>query len=583
MLNILCIMRLSRLKLRCVSALCLLVTSASAQLPPTSSAPPLYGGDYNYTQSGYYRSATDPAVNAVFDTLGAAASVVHDTQSTLNQAGSFALWRSENSGNGVAAASGGIGLQLQGPFQTQALLGPQSARSQWFAYKLGPFYIDNLFANIGVMYSDYQGNSPYGGFNGVPGGDNWAMVVGLSARVSFNISNRFAFTASPYVYWLPLQNEVGWAVGFPGYALFGGQVAPQALLEMAYRIPIEGGLELAFTDRFSAVYLQSNLLNESLLYQLNFMDTTPIDLAGRYQFGTGSVPFDSTGDPNFSLNSRPFGSDRLLYQNQLGAFLRGHHGENIYSNTYFNRYDWWDKNLDHVNAWNVFGAVLMKQGAFLSPYVMYEANIQESTHLEYHQALAGVNARLNTNTIAYAQGGWLWSHSGVAGATQSSDTWIAQAGLRQRLGPYTVHGLDAGRMPFQGGFGGARFVSDFVRYYVSQQIGARITSNFYIEKADLKSLSQTNGDREFLTAGVMTMLSLSDRSRLGLFVTYDNIDLPQVNRGWQMWTYRAIYMNQFSDSVQGQIAYHYQQAGAGRTALDHFQEHFLFVGATKRF
>jgi len=562
---------------------CLFFTSVSAQIPSTGPVPSLYGGEYTYTNEGYYRRATDPAINAVFDTLGATAGVVHDTQNILNQAGSFALWRSENSGNGAAAASGGIGLQLQGPFQTQALLGPQSARSQWFAYKLGPFYIDNLFANTGVMYSDYQGDSPFGGFSGVPGGDNWAMVVGLSARISFNISNRFAFTASPFVYWLPLQNEVGWSVGFPGYALFGGQLAPQALLEMAYRIPIEGGFELAFTDRFSAIYLQTNLLDESLFYQLNFMDTTPLDLAGRYQFGVGAVPFDSTGNPNFSLNSRPFGSDRLLYQNLFGAFLRGRHGENVFSNIYFNRYDWWDKNIDHINAWNVFGAVLMKEGAFLSPYVMYEANIQEQTNLEYHQALVGVNARINSNTIAYAQGGWLWTHSGVAGPAHSSDAWIAQAGMRQRLGPYTVHGFDVGRMPFQGGFGGARFMSEFVRYYVSQQIGARITTNFYIEKADLKSLGQTNSDREFFTAGVMTMLSLSDKSRLGLLVTYDDIDLPRVNRGWQMWTYRAMYMKQFSDSVQGQVAYHYQLAGAGRTALDHFQEHFLFIGATKRF
>ncbi|WP_395736483.1 hypothetical protein [Prosthecobacter sp.] len=434
-----------------------------------------------------------------------------------------------------------------------------------------------------MIYSDYQGLSPYGGFSGVQGSDNWAAIVGLSARISFNISDRFAFTASPYVYWLPLTGQVGWAVGFPGYALFGGQIAPRALFETAYRIPIENGMELAFSDRFSAVFLQSNLLNESMLYQLNFMDTTPLDRAGRYQFGVGAVPFDSTGNPNFSLNSRPFSSDRFLYQNQFSSVLRARLSENVYSNTYFNRYDWWNKNLDHLNAWDTFGTVIMRQGPFLSPYVMYEANIQEQTKVEYHQALVGVNANLNSNTIAYAQGGWLWSHSGAAAVNKSSDTWIAQAGFRQRIGPYTVHGFDAGRMPFQGGFGGARYVSNFVRYYVSQQLGARISSNFYIEKADLTAIGQDKGDRQFLTAGVMTSVRLSDRSSLGLLVSYDNVVLPQINRGWQMWTYRAIYMRQFSDSVQGQIAYHYQQAGAGRSPLDHFQEHFLFIGATKRF
>ena len=566
-----------------LTCFCFLAVSLFRTPVVAQSHLPVYGGDYKYTDEGYYRRASDSVVNATFDTLGTAASVVHDTQGVLNRAGSFALWRSEGAGNGGAAVSGGIGLQLQGPFQTQALLGPQSSRTQWLSYKFGPFYVDQVAANVGGMYSDYSGISPFGGFSGNSVGDNWAMVVGLTARVSFNISDRFAFTASPYIYWLPLQNEVGWALGFPGYALFGGQVAPQALFEMAYRIPIEGGFELSFTDRFSAIYLQSNLLNESLLYQLNFMDTTPVDYAGRYQFGVGAVPFDSTGDPNFSINSSPLGGDRLLFQNLSGAFLRGHHGGDIHSTTYYNRYDWWDKNFNHIDAWNVFGAVLMKEGAFLSPYVMYEANIQEVTRLEYHQALAGVNARLNEHTIAYAQAGWLWSHSGLAGGGESSDTWIAQAGMRQRLGPHTVHGLDAGRMPFQGGFGGARFVSDFVRYYVSQQFGARITSNFYIEKADLKSLGRSNGGREFLTAGVMSMLSLSDKSSLGLVITYDNIDLTELNRGWQMWTYRAIYMRQLSESLQGQIAYHYQQAGAGRTALDHFQEHFMFVGVTKRF
>jgi hypothetical protein len=575
-------MRLQTLIYCWASITWLSLSAALAQQPRSNSIPPSYGGDYDYTRNGYYRSASDPAVNAIFDTLGTASGVVYDTQNVLNQATSFALFRSEDSNNG-SAVSGGIGLQLRGPFQTQALLGPQSARSRWMCYKMGPFYVDNITAGAGLIYSDYQGLSPYGGFSGVQGSDNWAMIVGLSARVSFNISDRFAFTASPFVYWLPFTNQVGWAVGFPGYALFGGQIAPRALFETAYRIPIEGGHELAFTDRFSAVFLQSSLLNESMLYQLNFMDTTPLDRAGRYQFGTGSVPFDSTANPNFSLNNRPFSSDRFLYQNQLGASLRSRLSEDVYSNVYFNRYDWWNKNFDHLNAWDVFGAVLMKRGAFLSPYVMYEANIQEQTHVDYQQALVGVNANINTNTVAYAQAGWLWSHSGVAGTAQSSDTWIAQAGMRQRIGPYTVHGIDAGRMPFQGGFGGARYVSDFVRYYVSQQLGARISSNFYIEKADLKAIGQDKGDRQFLTAGVMTRVALSERSSLGFFVSYDNVVLPQINRGWQMWTYRAIYMRQFSDSVQGQVAYHYQQAGAGRTPLDHFQEHFLFIGATKRF
>jgi hypothetical protein len=558
------------------------LSAALAQQPRSNLIPSSYGGDYDYSRNGYYRSASNPAVNAIFDTLGTASGVVNDTQNVLNQATSFALYRSEDSNNG-SAISGGIGMQLLGPFQTQALLSPQSARSQWMCYKMGPVYVDNITTGVGLMYSDYQGISPYGGFSGVDGGDSWSMIVGLSARVSFNISDRFAFTASPFVYWLPFTNQVGWAVGFPGYALFGGQIAPRALFETAYRIPIEGVGELAFTDRFSAIFLQSSLLNESLLYQLNFMDTTPVDLAGRYQFGTGSVPFDSTGNANFSLNNQPFSSDRFLYQNQLGASLRSTLSEDVYSNTYFNRYDWWNKNFDHLDAWNVFGTVLMKQGAILSPYVMYEANVQEQSHVYFQQALVGVNANINTNTIAYAQAGWLWSHSGVAGTAQSSDTWIAQAGMRQRIGPYTVHGIDAGRMPFQGGFGGARFVSNFVRYYVSQHLGARISSNFYIEKADLKAIGQGKGDREFLTAGVMTRVALSDRASLEFIVSYDDLELSQINRGWKMWTYRGIYMRQFSDSVQGQVAYHYQQSGAGRSPLDHFQEHFLFIGATKRF
>ncbi len=574
-------MRLQTLIYSWVSITCLSFSVASAQ-QQAGKPGPLYGGDYDYTRNGFYRSSTDPAVNAIFDTLGTVSGAVYDTQNVLNHATSFALWRSEDSNNSTAV-SGGIGLQLRGPFQTQALLGPQSARSRWMCYKFGPFYIDNISANAGMMYSDYQGLSPYGGFSGVQGSDNWAAIVGLSARVSFNISNRFAFTASPYVYWLPLTGQVGWAVGFPGYALFGGQIAPRALFETAYRLPIEDGVELAFTDRFSAIFLQSNLLNESMLYQLNFMDTTPLDRAGRYQFGVGAVPFDSTGNPNFSLNSNPLSADRFLYQNQFGAALRARLAENVYSNTYFNRYDWWNKNFEHINAWDTIGTILLRQGPFISPYAMYEANIQEQTKLEYHQALIGANVNLNANTLVYAQGGWLWSHSAAAAVNKSSDTWIAQGGMRQRIGPYTVHGIDAGKMPFQGGFGGARYVSTFVRYYVSQQLGARISSNFYVEKADLTAIGQDKGDRQFLTAGVMTRVALSDRSNLGLLVTYDDVDLPQLNRGWKMWTYRAIYMRQFSDSVQGQIAYQYQQAGAGRSPLDHFQEHFLFIGATKRF
>lgn len=568
---------MSRIFPNCCSPLLstFLLAAAVAVVSGKIQAQTAYSGDYNYDGGAYV--PTDTVINGTLETVGAVGNTIEAAQGFINNAGSFGVWRGSEYGGAVVSA--GLGLQMRGPFSSGSGLYRSNGGARINA-RLGPFFLDDISVGVGAIYSDLQGTPIYGGGTPNASDDNWAAIVWASARFTTYVTDRFALTLTPFVYYLPLKGKVGWGVASPLGSLFGGQVGPASLMQMAYRIPIEGGFELSFWDEFRMSLPSNSLLSDSPEFSANFSDTTPIDYAGRYSFGYGGArDIDANGRGDFRVNDDLFDTERYYFTNAAGVNLRGNLGPSLHTMAYYNRFDVWDQDFNSHTAWNTAGALIVHEGPVFSPYALYEVSATDDNDSVYHMAVVGVNAKLRPDLLAYAQAGWLWAE---ANGQEDMDSWVAQVGFRQRLGQSTFHGFDAGRAP-SGSFG-TRYLTDFARYYLEQQIGPRARARLFAEQADLRSLGgASQSDRSATTVGLLAEFALSPRSALGLTASYENVDYVDIKRGYELWTYRAYYSRRFGQTVQGQVFYQYQEAGSGVSALDHFKEHLLFVGLMKQF
>lgn len=556
-------------------------SSASAQSTGQS-------GDYRYNK-GSYEGITSDIVNSPVDAIafsaGTVTYAVQGAQTFLNQNMSFGAWRQSN--NAYVTGLGGLGVQLQSPFLGGYGIQSNIAPDPWLVYKFGPFYIDQVYAGAGGMYSDFQGDPGFfgGGYNNPQSDDNWAAILWAQTRVTFYLTDRFALSLTPSVYWLPLTGDVGFGLASP-FLGFGALAGPQSLLQAGFRMPIANSFELYLYEEFRAVYQLTNLMRNSPYYWANLSDTTPVDFAGRYQFGGigGASQIDAGGRADFALNDHPFDKENMFFMNEAGASLRGRHaGGSVTSNVWYNRLDYWDNNFDDHQSWNNMGALIMKQGPVISPYAVYEMNAADHFQTHYSYAMVGANARFSENLLAYAQAGWLWSElETTGGVKRGRDTWVAQAGLRHRLGPYTSHGVDVGRSPVDNFR--SRYLASFYQYYLLQQIGAKASVRFFAQQAQLDVLGGPSAlERSAVTIGMLGEVALSPVSTLSFGASYETVDVPDIGRGWDLWTYRLQYLRQIGNSMTGTLYYQYQEAGSGASTLDTFSEHLLFLGVAKRF
>lgn len=563
---------------------CCLLAAAALFVPSLSVDAQVtgYQGDYTY-DDGSYSGITDDVINGSVS----ATQYVHDTVAGatdfLNRNSSFGLWRADNHSYAIAGAGLGTMANIPGLWTSNGVSLHSTGGASpdpWFGFKLGSFYVDEVYGGVGAMYSDIQGQPIYGG-PGAPGSDdNWAAIIWARARFTAYITDRLAISINPSVYWLPLTNEVGWGVGSLMLGM-GAVTGPTALVQMALRFPLEGGFEVGFFEEFRAIYPNVSIIRNSPYYWATLSDSSPVDYAGRYQFGGygGSHQIDSGGKSDFKLNDTIYGQEFMTFMNRASFSLRGRHGNNVYSNIYYDRLDYWDSNFDDHQGWQTIGALLIQQGPVVSPYARYELVASDHFANYYHYGVVGANMRFSPDVTAYAEAGWLSAEREFTGNTNS---WIAQAGARQRLGPYTQHGFDVGRSPVESFR--SRYLSTYAQYYLTQQIGPSSSVMFFIQRAELDVLGDTGAvEREGTIVGVNAETHLSSNSTLSFNASYENADMASINRAYELWTYRMMYSRQFNPSVSGLIYYQYQEAGSGINALDQFSEHLLFVGMTKRF
>jgi hypothetical protein len=538
------------------------------------------GQQYNYTGGRYQGVTSDVVLNGVLEVPSALSSTVSQAGAFLTQISSFGAWTDLAQPQGYAGVSGAVGLGLPNLFLNESVILPGQKQDPYFAYRMGPFYVDQVYGGIGAIYSDVQGSPP--GINGLGlNDDNWAGITWLSARFTAYITDRFALTLNPWIYWLPLKGEVGWAAG-GGFFGLNSWMAPQSAATIGFHVPV-GRWDFSFYDQFQAFFLQDSILSENFFVNAQAWDMSPVDPAGRFQFGgLGPSYVDMTGDTRLSSNGQLFRSDRLFFRNNGHFNVTTTIGESTSFSTYYNRYDFWNDDFEHQGQWDTVGALVARTTGNVRPFVNYEATSWDGWESSFQWLLTGAAFRVNPQVLGYAKAGYLWSNN--AGQSNEQDSVLGVFGMRHQLGPYTMHSFEAGRSVTDPEFN-SRTRSDYLSYIISHQLGHRLSASLFATYSDRLFLGGVNNGRDQKSSAVGALVScvLDERSTLSLFSSFERLQMDDIGRGWDLWTYRANYFRRVGETVSLHMMYQYQHAGSGANPIDNFSEHLIYTGVMKKF
>lgn len=539
-------------------------------------------GEYEYDR-GVFLRIKDGVVNQTMALAEGISSGLDSAEATVANIANFgALGRSENSTVGIA---GTLNLQMFGGVLQNRGGARGYMRRQRLAFRFGPFLLDQIQGGAGAMYSEYQGDAifgPIGVQNSEATDPNLAALTWLTGRFGMSLTDRFALVVNPSVYYLPLKNELGWSVLGPAMGL-RAMMAPRAIAHVGYRTRLSENLNLLLMDTFGGYQRQSALM-QNLPYMINFYgDRRAVDYAGRYRFGgRGGESLDWNASDRITAGNHLLSSRRMIYLNQFNARLVGRHGANIESSTHYNNLSFWNHQLKGARTWQDWGTFWLQEHPYFTPWARYEGATRDNFRSYYQYVMTGMNRALTQDLFFSAGGGWHWITNRNH---ETSDTWIGQASVNHRLGPYTNHGAEIGKS-IMGRFT-TRYIAKYAQYFLSQKIGPRSHLVFYAQKseADLYSvMGPSLVARKGSSVGLAMVSQPTRRLMMMANASMDRYEFQRFrNAKWQSWTYQLVMNYQMSQTLMANLFYQYQDMGYMNEGSNDFYEHLLYLGLNKQF
>lgn len=573
------------LPMPCLTLLLFLLATApeicTAQMTDSMSGSVLSrAGDYSYTGREYSGSndsgPVDVAVDDAFYAVNYARDVAASSSRFIQDVTTVGGWSGLGDGDNYLRFNAGLRSSLLGFGLKSFQLQPQSG------LKLGILVVDNLSIGTGVLYSEYSGTqlrTPRFGSSE----ENWAAVMTATFRLTAYVTNRFALSVRPYLYWLPLKNEFGYAAGGGLFSIPRGAMMPYSMISSAYRTRIAPSWDLSFYERLQASLNGRTLLNEPLLMSATLQDLSSYDVAGRYALG-GFAPRTSTirRSGQLSLNDNFFDNNSVLFTNYANAKISGATGENTRAHFIYSRFDQWNDSLKHLAGWNTASAVLVQRSRYFDKYATYYASMRDNSDLLIQGANVGFNAILGPNLRGFASGGHMWTTTSNERYSGRS-AWVGRVGLEQLLGPNIRHGVTAGRAVTEPDFG-SRYLADFVRYYLAMDVAPGVVWRLFYQKLEGDSLDsprETNSMSEVY--GSLISFSLTPLDSLSILNTHENSERFGGDAGWSLWSHRLSYVRSLREDLYAQLYYQYQCGQSKASGTDPFSEHIVYLGMVKRF
>ncbi len=537
--------------------------------------------EYEYDRGTFVRVG-EAMVNRTASVAQSIATSLETAAEVVNRISSFGVMTSGR--DAALGITGGLGSQMRGFVPLGSTPGGVRTHNQRLSLRLGPLMMDSFTLGVAGLYSEFDGGLPWV-FAPPTNGDsepNFSSMVWLHSRAGVVLSDRLALTFNPSVYYLPLQNRVGWWVMGPTTGL-SAMLAPNVIFKGAFRSRLTENLNLVVTDSITGLYPQSQLLSNMPYVMAQYGDISPIDYAGRTFFGSGAgEQLDWVGSGRLGAGRLSFRPENVIFMNHLNARVAGRHSNSITSNTYYDSIGFWDHNFKNYQNWQALGTLWLQDNPAFKPHARYEAASQDQFRSYYQYGYAGLNKALGPNLNAHLGGGWLW-YTYTRGKV--SDTWLGNGGIHQRLGRYTHHGLEAGR----GVMGNmlSRNLANYAYYYLRQVVGPRSEMVVFAQKANYDALNLSGvgwAPRRSSAVGLALLATPTSRLSMMLGATMEKVDLKAYDDvAWDNWLYQFMLNYRLTNTLFANLYYQYQDLSTENAQLGDFSEHTLYMGLNKQF
>lgn len=418
-------------------------------------------------------------------------------------------------------------------------------------FKFGPLYLDILGISFSALYTQYSGDAP---LDPDAPDEGWIGIVGLPLRASLRLTDSIYLQATGFLYFLPLEGEVGLASGFGS----GWGLGTNARLNMEWQW---GAWNVRVYDYFGVV---SQLADVNESWQVD-----EIDMVGRYRFGA----LDSASQANDFWDPRFDG-----YRNDVGAeaqrpmpnewwFIGG-----VVHSDYWPEEDFEDhRQFDQLSlAYRYLGDDWMFAPSFL--YTMGSADQFENLT---HRVEARFTGRITEYLTSFASLGYLWQ---TGDDDADFDTFLWEVGFVHDLTPYTKHSISAGQT-YELSETLEEYVGDYVRYTIAHQFSDRLSGSAYAQWQDAENLTDGGTTSTGWITGARASYRLGEDTNVTAGFTYtmrestfeDGPGAPDENT----WVYFAMLQKPLLSRLQGTATYQYidQNGPVG----SNIEEHLLIL------
>ena len=414
--------------------------------------------------------------------------------------------------------------------------------------KAGPLYLEFLYAGVGVLYSDFEGDRVF------PEGqeDGWMSMLELGLRGSLRITDQFSITLSTRLVYLPGVNRFGFALDD------GSGIGGSFLIDYQF---YWGTWDFLVYDHFRA-YTPSYFLG---------LGEQARERSGRYSFGINSR----------GRRSNNYFNDGFVYfVNTIGGrastpFLR----ENWDLLLQADHSDYWTGfNFEYPRVRDHFGVRLGYDGMIIpfSPYVSYDVYSFDRMRSFYNTAYIGGRGRLTRNVDFNARAGYLWTTNREP--ERKSPLW--RVGLTHQINENTWHSLWAGQTFRSSDVTNETALAEYIRYQINHQFSSRLWGFAYAQfgrQEDLV-LGTPVTDREIY--GGRLDYQLFDYTRIsgsGFYEKQSSERRPDIVQ--RRWIYRASVEQQIYWRTTARFYYQFENL-EGRS---NFDEHVLSLTLRRYF
>ena len=470
-------------------------------------------------------------------------------------------------------------LGWAGPFRLPAggiYLGSPylGSNSNYLQIRLGPVVVDNIYLSYGAIYDDIHGAFP--GRSQLAPDDRWGQIVSLNFRASFSLGNSIGVSIQPWLYYLPDKGQVGWGVPGPITGFVGYQPNAMALLQIAWNKQV-GIWNLTAYDVFNPRIYQYNLWDIFLGSQASFGNLTPYERVGRYSLGYGGGDLTNYNPPTrFGIRGLSSWNGMAGYYNILGGRALASIGANSQGLLYLYRTDYWDPHFNDISAGIAGGAYIKAGDPNLTSYAGYNFYSTQPYNTTLNWAVVGARKMLGPAFTVYGQAGYYWFMGDNAGPSGS----LVSLGLQQQLGPNTTQYLEVGRRaytPVTGPYG----VENYIDYRIMHMLGRRSILSGYVGTSERQLV--TIGDyMNIKYAGLSLTTLLTMRLSAFAFSGWAYTASGVQAYVYDTWTHRFGLRYNLTENIQGQAFYQYQEVHSNSSAIN-YSEHFIYIGASKRF